>query len=367
MFKPKSRQHHLRESRLFGWMAMWMVFMAFASHLRAQSTIGDLRDLTQLPLGDYKLSDAPQAGYIYRCGSGLEAGGGGVQVDGPWIKADGTFDFTAKAIVDGAVEWPQHVLTITLLGDVRRVEGNNLPDHTTGVYPIAASDDAYRYDRNPNRIGEQTLIHALPANPTLVEEAGCLTPGAVGVLTTGVVFFDALDALNRDAVAHETQDSCQGHPGGGGQYHYHNLTDCVPDSGEGHSVLVGYVLDGFGIYGARGEDGQILTNADLDECHGHTHAIEWDGQPVVMYHYHATYDYPYTVGCYRGTPIVTGQQGGQTGQGGEPDLAAAAQLPLGISEAQLREALGPPPPDLQAAAARLGISEARLREALGVP
>jgi hypothetical protein len=38
-----------------------------------------------------------------------------------------------------------------------------------------------------------------------------------------------------------------------------------------------------------------MSNADLDECHGHEHGS-------LGYHYHATIEYPYTVGCYRGTP-----------------------------------------------------------------
>ena len=67
---------------------------------------------------------------------------------------------------------------------------------------------------------------------------------------------------------------------------------------------MGYAFDGFGVYGHYGENGEILTNADLDACHGHTHMIEWDGQRVEMYHYHATYEYPYTIGCYRGTPVL---------------------------------------------------------------
>lgn len=27
----------------------------------------------------------------------------------------------------------------------------------------------------------------------------------------------------------------------------------------------------------------------------------WDGKPAEMYHYHATLDFPYTIGCMRGT------------------------------------------------------------------
>ncbi len=28
-----------------------------------------------------------------------------------------------------------------------------------------------------------------------------------------------------------------------------------------------------------------------------------------MYHYDATLEYPYTVGCYHGTPVTTGPRG----------------------------------------------------------
>ena len=58
--------------------------------------------------------------------------------------------------------------------------------------------------------------------------------------------------------------------------------------------------NGFGIYGRHGEGGRLLANADLDECHGHTHDIEWDGRRISLYHYHATWEYPYTLGCFRG-------------------------------------------------------------------
>ena len=90
-------------------------------------------DLTHLPVGDGKISDHPEAGYVWVCNLG--AGGGGAQVDGPWIHDDGTFDFTAKAIVDGEVMWPSQ-FEIQLNGNVRQIVGNDLPDHGTGVYPI---------------------------------------------------------------------------------------------------------------------------------------------------------------------------------------------------------------------------------------
>jgi hypothetical protein len=49
-----------------------------------------------------------------------------------------------------------------------------------------------------------------------------------------------------------------------------------------------------------------MTNADLDACHGTTSKVMWNGKKVRMYHYVATWEFPYTVGCFRGTPAVHG-------------------------------------------------------------
>jgi hypothetical protein len=80
------------------------------------------------------------------------------------------------------------------------------------------------------------------------------------------------------------------------------LTSCQKDEGKSHSLLLGYAFDGFGIFGKRGEAGKLLKNSDLDACHGHSHVIDWDGKKVVMYHYHATWEYPCTLACFKGTP-----------------------------------------------------------------
>jgi len=265
-------------------------------------------DPAHLPIGDGKLSSSPEIGKVWSCTT--QFGGGGAFKDGPWIRGDGSFDFTAKAVVDGVVEWP-HKLTLALVGDQRTVTGNDLPRHASGTYPVSPLDDAYQYDRNPNAITAQALNWSLPAVPKEAAAASCVGLGPVGIMLTGSYVFNGLDALGRDAVAHEIQDRCQGHPERSGAYHYHSLSLCADDPGEGHSALVGYALDGFGIYGRRGEDGQELSSADLDACHGHSHEVLWDGQRRVLFHYHATLDYPYTVGCYRGTPIRVGGGGGR--------------------------------------------------------
>jgi YHYH protein len=256
-------------------------------------------DLTRLPLGDGHISARPEQGSVWPCRT--ETFGTRRTHGGEWIKSDGTFDFANKPTTEGEVIWP-HQITISLDGNKRRIVGNDLPKHPTGEFPIPPTSKVYRYDTNPNRIRAQEILVELPASPSLEVRASCVPFGAIGILLTGGLFFNALDANGEDAVAHEIQDKCQGHPQRRGMYHYHNLTTCQNDEGTAHSALVGFAFDGFGLFGRRGEGGMLLSNSDLDECHGHTHEIPWDGNIVSMYHYHATWEYPYTVGCFKGTP-----------------------------------------------------------------
>ena len=82
-----------------------LVASAAALALLATAALAHELDPTKLPLGDGKLSSAPKTGYIWACHTDPNAGG--AFRDGPWIdKAAGTYDLTAKAIVDGAVSWP---------------------------------------------------------------------------------------------------------------------------------------------------------------------------------------------------------------------------------------------------------------------
>jgi hypothetical protein len=281
--------------------------------------VGDV-DLTALPVGDDLRSDAPEVDHLYLC-STFPTDGGGASTQGPWFNGDGTYDLTAKSYVLGEVEWPEATFEVSDDGTTRTLTGNDLPtDHTTGEFPIAEDDPAHDVDANPSGISENLYEFTLPTTPEQLAEPACVG-GEVGFLLSGVILNSPVDAGGRDAVAWEAQDHCSGHPNQSG-YHYHSVSPCVPDEGTGHSPLVGYALDGFGIYGHRGEDGEALTNADLDECHGHTHEVEWDGETVAMYHYHATWEYPYAVGCFRGEaveqPLRTGGDDDTT-SGGPPE------------------------------------------------
>ena len=94
-------------------------------------------------------------------------------------------------------------------------------------------------------------------------------------MLSGVSLFSAIDAPGRDAPAHELQDKCNGHPQVTGAYHYHNLSPCLDDAKQvdGSSGLLGYAVDGLGIYGPNAVGGKKLDSKDLDECHGTTSVV----------------------------------------------------------------------------------------------
>ena len=291
---------------LWGWSFLHQPLLqpqsSFAETSLQRSVAIQTTDLTHLQMGDGKVSTHPEVGSVWSCRTRFNHRAG-AHASGAWIHADGTYDFTAKPTVDGKILWPSQFKMI-FQNNMRIILGNRLPKNPTGQFPISTKDDAYAYDRNPNTIERETYQINLPVLPALATEASCLPMGEIGVLVNGGYLFNALDEKGEDAVAHEIQDSCQGHPEHHGAYHYHNVTSCLEEKGTQHSELVGYALDGFGIYGHQGEKGKVLTNQDLDQCHGHTHEIQWNGKPMKLYHYHATWEYPYTVGCFRGTPTA---------------------------------------------------------------
>ncbi|MEY2569661.1 MAG: hypothetical protein QOE63_11, partial [Acidimicrobiaceae bacterium] len=256
-------------------------------------------DPTALPLGDgHRSTTTAAVGSELTCQE--PRGGGGASTDGPWIHGD-TWDATAKVAVQGTVSWPSASYTVTVSGAMRTIVTNDLPDHEeTGTFPIAASDPAHVYDQNPNAIQEHPTTVTLPVAPTPAAGPGCLPMGPIAVLGNGVFLFNALDAPGRDAVAHETQDSCDGHPAPGDQYHYHDVPSCLRAMATGASTVVGWAYDGYPIVVERDASGALPTNADLDECHGRTSAVLIDGAAVSTYHYDATLEYPYALGCYHG-------------------------------------------------------------------
>lgn len=266
-----------------------------------------------LPVGDNKYStSSAQKGSIYMCNANfVPANQAGASSRGPWFVGTTEWDINKKYAVQGSVEWEESI-TNTISGEHRIITTNGLPDHVTGVFPVTSSDPAYAYDRNPNSIASQSLIYNLAAHPTYSSTPQCMG-GEVGVMLTGTALFNGFDAGARDAGAWEIQDGCEGHPQATGIYHYHTLSSCIKDVNV--STVIGFALDGYPITGPKVGENNYLTTSDLDECHGIVSEVMLDGLKTKTYHYVMTQDFPYSVSCFRSTPI---QSPGQHAGGGQP-------------------------------------------------
>lgn len=248
-----------------------------------------------LPLGDHKISTTPRRGYLMSC---IEQWRPGPMHGGPWIQGDRWYP-SRKPHVEGDVHLHGHKFTIRHVGKWLDIYSNDIPAHGVGIYPISRSDPAHRYDPNPNSIRPQNIHYRLPYQPHLAASATCVPMGPIGIALDGTPIFNAVDNGGIDAAAHEVQDLCNGHPDHIGMYHYHGPSPCMPN--EKTSGLVGYALDGFGIYGMQDlTTGKILTTKELGPCHGIVSRVRWHGKIVKMFHYVLTDTYPYTVGCFRG-------------------------------------------------------------------
>ena len=255
---------------------------------------------TELRLGDdYFTTSFPEKGYLYSCNDKNPDAPGSRENKITWIDfAEKTWNFLEKLwLPETTSSFDQGSYTELLVEQTREITINNLPvDGKIGDWPMSAYPVLTEIDGNPGIPASQKSNLSYPSNPEKEATPTCVSLGAIGVTNNGVVLYNAADARGEDAVAREIVDVFGGHPAGT-NYHYHFIPERLDNEplGDGHSGIVGYINDGFPIYGYKGENGIEMSNDDLDLCHGHDHGS-------LGYHYHATIEYPYTVGCYKGTP-----------------------------------------------------------------
>jgi hypothetical protein len=114
--------------------------------------------------------------------------------------------------------------------------------------------------------------------------------GAIAIAVNGVPIFNALNNRGDDALLSGELDDWGGHCGRADDYHYH-IAPTHLQSIVGKKVPIAYALDGFPIYGETEVDGKKVTG--LDAFNGH-----FDSKK--NYHYHATKNYPYINGGFKG-------------------------------------------------------------------
>ena len=188
-----------------------------------------------------------------------------------------------------------------------QVQGNfvvistaDIPNHKSPYFGVGSANyvaPTAGIMLNPNSIGTQSYVFKIPISPAIAASASDTPMDAVGVSLNGVVFFNQY-AAGRVALGPEivSFDQFNGHPAPRNNYHYHFEPLFLTQSSK--AALIGFMLDGFPIYGPQETSG--TAPATLDSCNGHTHATT--EYPNGVYHYHVVTSPPYLVGCFKGTP-----------------------------------------------------------------
>lgn len=182
----------------------------------------------------------------------------------------------------------------------------DLPNHTSPYWP---TDNALYEDyngtnslwnQNPNEIAEQNIVFTITLNPEEATNKEATPLGPIGVSRNGVVFFNQYAGPD-EPLTNEINsfDQNLGHPTGNDIYHYH-IEPTYLTGQFGDDAFLGLLADGFPVYGPL-ENGNTITNSDLDVYHGHIGVTE--DFPEGIYHYHITSEDPYLNGNgYFGTP-----------------------------------------------------------------
>lgn len=195
--------------------------------------------------------------------------------------------------------------SITSDGTYITIKSSGVPDHESVYYPTTSS--LYKdysgttfggntFKKNPNTISSQSLTFKLPINPAESSTHAATPLGPIGIALNGVALFNQYAGPNNQALTSEIAsfDKYYGHPQATGQYHYHVEPLYLTTVKSTKSGLLGFLLDGFPVYGPTEESGKAVTNSDLDVYHGHSHVtVDF---PKGIYHYHFTTDAPYLNG-----------------------------------------------------------------------
>jgi hypothetical protein len=137
------------------------------------------------------------------------------------------------------------------------------------------------------------MTFKIPLNPAENTNHPSTPMGPIGVALNGVSFFNQYAAGGAPLTGEiNSFEQYGGHPQQQGQYHYH-LEPYYITSTKGDSTILGFLLDGFPVYGPT-ENGETVTNSDLDVYHGHFGVKE--DYPSGIYHYHITTEAPYLNG-----------------------------------------------------------------------
>jgi YHYH protein len=194
--------------------------------------------------------------------------------------------------------------SITSDGTYVTIKTQGIPDHESVYY--SATNALYKtfsgttfggntFKKNPNTIATMSYTFKIPIYPKVATNHAATPMGVMGVSLNGVPFYNQYAGVNTPLTSEIASfDKYYGHPDAKGAYHYHVEPLYLTTIKSTKSGLMGFLLDGFPVYGPNEESGTVVSNSNLDVYHGHTHATV--DYPSGIYHYHFTSTSPYLNG-----------------------------------------------------------------------
>lgn len=187
-------------------------------------------------------------------------------------------------------------VTITVSGDNLILKSDGRPNHKTpywGVGNALYEPFPSGHSANPNTMVAQNYTMTIPAKPAGASTHEETSLGAIGLAITGAPIFNNNEggnvALNAGTLT--SFDGAGAHPAQAGDYHYH-VTGTYTTTDD--AKLVGFLRDGFPLYGRKDKDGTYPSN--LDAYNGHTAATT--EFPDGIYHYHTRNENYLNTGYY---------------------------------------------------------------------
>jgi hypothetical protein len=205
--------------------------------------------------------------------------------------------------------------------------------------PLAVSAVGASIHSSASVLQDQNYDYTLPSTPKYTSTTTAANQGPIGFLLDGAALYNPYEANHStvatadnfvasvNGVSASFLDDCDGHPGPGGQYHYHGLPTCLVAYATGSAeqvssvtsisggttasvnedvaaakrpVILGFAFDGFGIYDNVAMNGSLVGVSKLDACNGIFSPVP--GYPHGVYHYvlENVKGARSSIGCYHG-------------------------------------------------------------------
>jgi hypothetical protein len=177
-------------------------------------------------------------------------------------------------------------VTLSATSTTVTMKSSGVPDHVTpywgtgnALYEAPFSGQTL----TPGSLSTQVFSMTIPINPTEAATKEATALGPIGMALNGVAIYNDREGGNVpvDAGTLTTFDRGGGHSGPGGLYHYHFNGDFTSLN---DAKLIGWLRDGFPIYGRKDTTGVVPAN--LDANGGHVGPTQ--NYPNGIYHYHCS-------------------------------------------------------------------------------